>query len=114
MYIVNKKQFLLLPEETIYTEYTPDMWSGLFIKSSSREDDSFEYTDQIVQLDIDDSYGCLEKRLAMVEDSSIKCELHFDRYDIEDCYEEDKYFMIWEKEDVEGLINRLQKTLEGK
>ncbi len=47
MRIVNKTEFLKLPEGTLYSEYEPQIFKGLFIKLESINDSDFMYRDLI-------------------------------------------------------------------
>jgi hypothetical protein len=112
MYIVKLKEFLELPKGTVYSGFSPNMIdTELFIKGSTCGELDWVKTQLLDALDVDDSVEYNDQLEAMLTDSSVHYPLHFHTTSRNAMYEKDKLFAVWDKEDVEGLINKLQQSL---
>lgn len=105
MRIVNRQEFLAMPEGTLYSDYEPQVFSGLKIKGEKWGND-FIYQDLIVNVDCLSS-GHLVDILVSAEQNRESFSLDFDCGCRDGLYEKDALFAIYEPEDVIGLINRL-------
>ena len=110
MKIVDRKTFLQLDKETLYSKYEPCCFGDLKIKCISNMSDDFvnqgitnaiEYGSSGEYLDI----------LELAEKNGESFTMDFDCPGRDGCFDEDQLFAIWEKEDVEQLIERLKTLL---
>ncbi len=113
MRIVNRKEFLALPAETVYSEYQPSYFQGLFIKCNQPEEyeNDFRYTNLICDLDVESTDIFCDVIDLLEESSSNKHPIDFDTTIRDGSFNDKQLFAIWDKEDVKGLIARLQRTL---
>lgn len=111
MRIVDKKEFLTLPEGTVYSGYQPCVFDGLFIKGETWDNDFLE-NNLIAELDCsgsDERFDILSK----VENTGESFKLDFDCYGREGLFDDEMKYAVYEKEDVEGLIKTLQESLKA-
>jgi len=109
MKIVNLEVFRSLPDGTVFSKYNPCIIDGLRIKVETWECD-FLYQDLVANIDADSTEDFMEK-LFLTEEKGAAMRLDFDCSERDGLYETDQLFAIYEKEDVEGLIARLQQAL---
>lgn len=111
MKILNRKQFLETPKETVWSYYEPSVFHDLNIKTSDKKDLDFDFY-------YDDIVGAIEAGSS--EDFSDACDkmeqgesvaMDFECTQREGLFDEKQLFAVYEKEDVEMLIQRLQKSL---
>ena len=110
MKIVDKAEFYALPEGTLYSDYEPFIFSGLKIKQrtiySEGKPIDFAYECLIGNVESDSSnqfFDILYK--AKKENASFK--LDFDCCERDGLYDENQMFAVYEKEDLDGLISKL-------
>jgi len=111
MRIVTRKQFMKLPIGTVFSYYEPCVFRDLLIKVS---DDKQWPTDFLY----DDLIGAVKNKGS--DDFSEKCRrmelgeslpVDFEYTGREGLFEDEQLFAVYEKDDVEQLIKRLQNTL---
>jgi hypothetical protein len=110
MKIVNLQQFLAMPNETLFSKYEPCFFHNLSIKTENCGKRDFfvqQLVDAIECGGSDDFFNKLEE--AQINGVSLK--MDFDCGGRDGCFEDDQLFAVWEKEDIEALINRLQKCI---
>ena len=108
MKIVNREIFLGLPKGTVYSKYEPCCFGELCIKDDSIYNDWY-YQDIIGVIDSNDSGEFAEKLFeSQREGKSIL--MDFNCISRDAMYDEE-LFAVWDKEDVAGLIERLQKSI---
>lgn len=112
MKIVTRKEFMKLPKETVFSYYEPCVFRELMIKVS---DDKGWPTDFLY----DSIIGKIDSKSS--EDFSNKCEMmekgesvpmDFESTGREGLFDDEQLYAVYEKEDVEKLIARLQKTIK--
>ncbi len=111
MKIVNRKDFMRMPEGTIYSEFEPSVFDGLYVKVS-REDDLF-YNKEEGRLN---DWVCVPLIDGFIKDS-INNSFNYKRVEnFEfnlDCsvrdglYEEKQLFAVYDKNDILKLIAKL-------
>jgi hypothetical protein len=112
MRILNKKDFLKLPEQTLFSYYAPGNFRELNIKLDTvRENDFLD--DSIIGAVDAVSTGDLFDKLDVMSELGGSAPMDFEQTDREGLYENEQLYAVYEKEDVEKLIARLQKTLRG-
>ena len=110
MRIVNLEEFRGLPDGTLFMKYEPCNFGGLCVKIETLGSDFlFEaITDEIEASGSDELF---DKLFAAEKDSTISLEMDFDATDRDGLYEADQLFAVYEKADLVGLINKLNKSM---
>lgn len=109
MKIIDRQEFFKLPEGAVYSEYDPLTFHGLFIKGEQLSVDYVEL-DLIGNIDYTDSEDyCAKVESSYHERKSLK--LDFENYSRNGMYADDQLYAVYEKEDIEGLINVLKACL---
>ena len=111
MRIVNRKTFLALPANTLFSKYEPCYFGELQIKGETTE-----FNDFLTQDIADAIEGCPSRHGDILEDSADKgtsFSMDFECCGRDGCYyDDDQLFAVWEQADVEGLIIRLIQCLD--
>lgn len=106
MKIVNRKEFLSLPNGVLFRKYSPCIFEDLQIKTSSNENDfvciSFDW------VDAEDEYEALESS----QEKGESFQFSYDTTYRDGLYDDDQLFAFYEKADVEKLIETLSDTLK--
>lgn len=111
MKIVDLKTFLSLPEGTVAAKYEPCVFGDLFAKGETWEV-SFILTHITNGIDSVDSHDYfLRLNDSHLTGSSVN--MSFEESMLDSCFEDGQLFAVWEKEDVEGLIAKLQECLSS-
>lgn len=111
MKIVNLQTFLTLPEGTIFMKYEPCCFEGLRVKGESLPFRAFAYGDMDAPVDANNSDEFADK-LFDSEENGTSVPLDFDYYVRDGCFEDKQLFAVYEKEDMEKLITKLQQCIE--
>lgn len=113
MRIVNRKEFLSLPAQTVFVKYKPMYFGGLAIKVN---DDSFGNADFVVQdLDMPVKSVSSEDWEKKVESAVSGQEVEMDFFDNamrDGLFDQDQLFAVLSKEDITQLVERLKQTLK--
>lgn len=115
MKIVNRKDFLNLPAETMWSYYEPCVFRGLYIKVSdlnSGYSNDFLYDDLIGAVENTGSDDWTDK-LHLMEHERLSYPVDFDYTGREGLFDDGQLFAIYEKEDVEKLIQRLSVVIKN-
>jgi hypothetical protein len=107
MRIVNLKEFLSLPNGTIFMKYSPCIFDDLSVKLESLEND-FVYAGLVNDVESDGS-GELVDILFSAEESGTSFNLDRDATCRDGMYEASQMFAIYELNDVNGLLTALNK-----
>lgn len=108
MRIVNKDEFMKLPDGTIYSLYKPCFFTGLFRKGENCNAEDYYEMSLIGNVKCESSVDMAEILLAKEADST-SFELEFDCEGRNGMFESEQLYAIYESKDISGLI----KTLEG-
>lgn len=116
MRIVNKQEFYLLPEGTLFSVYIPQMICDLKIKGETCYKDNgrpFDYfeTNIIDSIECDDSEDRYEKLDAAKNDSSVSLKLDFECEGRDGMFDEGQMYAVYESDDIKSLISRLQTCI---
>ena len=116
MRIVTKQEFYKLPSGTVYCHYRPIILEGLYIKGETIYCDGnpcdYIETELIHTIDVSGSDEFFDKMIEAEKDSSFSMKMDFECTVRNGFYNEDQMYAIYEKKDIEGLIQALQKALE--
>lgn len=108
MKIVNRKQFLALPEGVIYAKFQPCVFGDIAVKYDSIDNDWY-YRD-LLEVDAEDSGEWADMLLEGME-KDISLPLDFECVSRDGFYDDDQLFTVFEKQDVISLIESLQKIV---
>lgn len=105
MIIVDRKTFLLQPVGTLFSEYEPCVFYGLFVKTGDCGEDYFEK--ELIGNVACNSSGQFADRLehAQIEHTSI--DLDFDITGRNGAFKMDQLYAIYEKQDIKQFIDTL-------
>ena len=111
MRIVNREEFLKMPQNTVFSKYIPYVFGQLFIKDESIGSDGFDfYYSQIADaIDCKSSTDFDDLLDKAKRDSTLSLRMDFEGLGRDGCFEDDQLFAVFEKEDVAKLINRLKE-----
>lgn len=114
MRILNRKEFLAIPERVVFAKYSPMCCENLSVKIGQYRHNDFTY--QLLSpegiVDCHDSNGLYEKLSAAEDDSSLELEANFECSGRDGLLDDDQLFMVLSKSDVIGLVNALLGTLK--
>jgi hypothetical protein len=107
MKIVNRQQFLALPANTVFARYAPCYMEALEIKGDSMPNDFFvqQIADAVDSHDSGEFAALLEA--ALETGSSVPMDFNCQYRD--GGFNEGQLFAVFEKQDVQALIARLQE-----
>jgi hypothetical protein len=111
MRIVNFNEFLTLPSGTVYMKFRPHVFDEICMKGRSMKDD-FNYLNLTNEIECEVSMESIDKLERACRDSSFSFGLDFDCFGRDGLYDTNQLFAVYEKRDLEGLINRLQQCLK--
>lgn len=115
MRIVNRKTFLSMPSNTVYSisdwkENCPSSSiTDLLIKGDTVADADY-YEQEVPDFDYensDDKFEAIEE--SVKNGKSLKTDFYVEQRNA--MFDEYQMYAIWEKEDIEGLIERLKQCL---
>ena len=109
MKIVNREEFLKLPENTLYTKYEPCVVEDLCIKGETWGNDFLVQDITLSVKSTSEHEWDVILELAEIEGSSF--DMDFDIEGRDGMFDDDQLFMVWEPKDVKQLINRLLKCI---
>jgi len=110
MKIVNREQFLALPENTLFSNYEPCIFEGILIKQRSIGND-FYYTSIVDAVECSGTDSFVGNLATAEEGESIA--MDFDCVRRDGCFELDQLFAIYEPNDVQGMINKFTECLQN-
>lgn len=116
MIIVDRKTFLDMPAETVFSFYEPCIFSGPAIKGKTLFSDGeaidFFYTNEFAGPIDAMSSGDEAEMLFDAQRNGTSLPLCFDTLQRDGCFDHDQLYAVYERRDVEALIERLKKTLQ--
>ena len=111
MKIITRDEFLKLGERVLYSKYEPCVFEEMLIKENSIDNDWF-YSEIRSAIKCSGS-GEMSDLLFKAEEDGISLDMDFDMQSRDGCFEEDELFAIYEKKDIEQLIEKLKECIEG-
>jgi len=110
MRIVNKKEFLALPNNTVYSKYSKTgNIEGLYIKTDTWEND-WIYEDLISCIDCFDTGEFLDICTKAENDSKYEFKLDLYCGERDSLFDPNDLFMIYSNTEVQNLINKLKEV----
>jgi hypothetical protein len=113
MKIVKRKDFVKLPANTLFSEYAPYYFGPLLIKGDTLPGDNDWYEQQIADaIEAHDSAEWADK-LFRAEETGESIGMDFDCEGRDGLFDpDDRLYAVWERQDVQHLVNRLQRCLQ--
>ena len=108
MKIINLSEFRKLPPGTIFSKYQPCIFDGPMCKQETAEIDFFFET-ILNDVENDSTGEFIEKCAEMEKGKSHKLEV--DALERDGMFDKCQLFAVYEKEDIEQLINKLKKCI---
>lgn len=112
MKIVDRKTFLALPAETLFSKYEPCVFGDLCIKGDSIGSNDFAYQ-QIADAVAAHDSGEFANKLFDAQASGESVAMDFDCQGRDGLFDDDQLFAVWEPADVAALIARLSRVPHG-
>jgi len=109
MRIVNLKEFRTLSAGTLFAKYEPCAFGAIMVKGETWEHD-FLYENIADAIDCTDS-GDFADKLFDAEENGTSILVDFDSTSRDGCFEDEQLFAIYEKKDVEMLIDKLGRCI---
>lgn len=110
MRIIKLREFLSMPVGTLYSKYRHTVFDELQIKGESLANDFF-YQDIVGAIDSRGDWD-LSAKLHAAAETGISLPMDFNCQGRDGCFDPDsQMFAVWERQDVEALIERLKETL---
>jgi len=107
MRIVDRKTFLSLPDETLFSKYEPCVFGDLKIKGETVGTNDF-LTQQICDAIRCDDSGEFADILFSAQETGYSFAMDFDYMGRDGLFDDDQLFAIWETVDIIALIDRLK------
>lgn len=110
MKIVDRKTFLSMPAGTLFSKYVPMCFGELCIKESTLGENDFlvQHINDAIACGGSDEFASL---LDDAERNGTSLAMDFDALGRDGCFDADQLFAVWERDDVEALIARLQTAI---
>lgn len=112
MRIVDRKTFIAMPQGTVFSKYEPCVFGELCIKGESivwEQGDDFFVQEIAAAVNAHDSGEYADILFAAEKGAKFSLDLNCEGRD--GLFDRHQLFAVWEREDVEALISRLQQTL---
>lgn len=111
MKILNRTQFMAMPKYTLFCKFEPHCFGELQIKHESYEHDfcSILVAHAVQTNDLGDFVEAMEK--LMKDGGSIG--MDFSYYGRDGQYDKDQLFAVWEKSDIHGLMEQLERCIDA-
>jgi len=109
MKIVNKNEFLLMPENTLFAKYYPCVIGSLQIKGESIANDFYvQYISD--SIDANDTSDFIDKLESAEKGETIMLDLNIQSRD--GLFDDNQLFVVYDNQDVTQIIERLKLCLE--
>lgn len=110
MKIINREEFLKLHSGTLFSEYEPCSFYGLLIKYDSCGYNDYYENSLVGNVDSQSSEDLFNK-LEVAEKEKTSLKLDFDICGRNGMYDDNQLYAVYEKDDIEGLINVLKQCV---
>ena len=114
MKIVKRIDFVKLPPNTVFSEYTPCYFGPLLIKGDTLPNGNDWYEQQIAGAISAHDSGEWSDKLNWAEETGGSIGMDLDCEGRDGSFDpDDKLYAVWEPQDVRHLVNRLQRCLSN-
>jgi len=107
--ILNRQQFLALTDDVLFSKYKPCYFENIEIKHQSLESNDYIYQNIVDAIDCNSSDE-FSYKLELAENGA-SIDLDFNCAGRDGCFDDDQLFAVWEKKDVQMLINKLSTLI---
>lgn len=112
MKIVKRIDFVKLPSNTLFSEYAPCYFGPLLIKGDTLPSGNDWYEQQIADAVAAHDSGEWADKLFDAAENGTSIGMDFDMEGRDGCFDpDDRLYAVWEPQDVQHLVNRLQRCL---
>ena len=111
MRIVNRATFLAMPENTLFSKYEPCIFRDLLIKGESLHCNDFCVSQIADAIDCDGSESFIDACDGAVQ-TGASLKMDFDLFGRDGCFNDNQLFAVWEKDDIEALIDKLNMCVK--
>lgn len=108
MKIYTRKQFMKLPEGTIFSSGEPYAFSGIYIKGETLDVDFVESS--LIDIESFSSEDNVD-RMCEMEENGASYPINKD-YGREGLFDDDMLYMVYEKEDLEYVIQQMKNSCD--
>lgn len=113
MKIVDRKTFIAMPANTLFSKYEPCFFGELEIKGESIGEIDF-YVQQIVDAVDANNTEELDEILFDAEENKTSFKMDFSCEGRDGLFDDNQLFAVWERDDVIALIERLRAVIGDK
>lgn len=113
MKIVDRKTFLALPSDTVYSKYAPCLFGELCIKGDTWDND-FTYQNIVGSIECNSDSEFFDLLAMASENQAVDLKMDFDCMERDALYDADQLFAVWDDADVAALIERLKMCVYKK
>jgi len=112
MKIIDRKTFLSLPDETLFSKYEPCVFGDLTIKGATVGTNDF-LTQQISDAVAYNDSGDFGYIMETARETGCSIYMDFDCMGRDGLFDEEQLFAIWETADIVALIDRLKMLVHA-
>jgi hypothetical protein len=113
MKILNRKEFLALENDVLFSKYEPCSFQNICIKHQTLPSNDFVYQ-QIVDAIESESSDDWANKLFNAEKEGISVAMDFNFAGRDGCFDDEQLFAVWENADVLALIEKLKTLVTAK
>ena len=106
MRIINRKEFLSLPEGTVFSEFEPHFFDGLFIKGETVGDDDY-LEETLVGNVASTGSGNYSDIVSRAVENGQEFSLEFGATSRNGMYDDEQLYAVYSQDDVKQLVERL-------
>jgi hypothetical protein len=110
MRIVNRAEFLLMPEGTLFSKYAPCWFDDLCIKDETNPWNDFWYANLCDAIACDDSVE-FSRLLFDAQETGADVPMDFASVVRDGLFDADQLFAVWSANDVKALIAVLRRSV---
>ena len=110
MKIIDRKTFLNMPTNTLFSKYEPCCFWMLSIKGESVGNNDF-YCNTIADSILSDSSEDFIDILIRAQKTGCSIDMDLNTEGRDGLYDDNQLFAVWEKKDIKDLIKRLRECL---
>ena len=111
MKIVDRKTFLAIPGEVLFSKYSPCYFGPLEIRGDVWDHCNDFLSQEIAGAIESTGSGEFSDKLDDAQNYGGSLAMDFDSCGRDGCFDEDQLFAVWEREDVLKLIERLNRLV---
>jgi hypothetical protein len=111
MKIVDRKTFLAMPEGFVFQKFEPMIFGDIEVRNEAIQPRP-EFPGDYYSTELTSRTDCDDDSVFSAIENGTSFDMSFITQCRDGFYDADEQFAVWERKDVEGLIARLQRSLE--